>query len=105
MSGDYSERDALTKPRPDSAAAVGNVRRVIQPPRREDFQPSYASDAFPNDGTAANGWYGSMVNTIGRRLARACPGHILSDAGKHILTFERKLHGHHWISSRLLLLP
>jgi len=65
MSAEYSDRDALNKPRLDSAPATGPVARTIQPPRREDFQPSYASDAFPNDEPAANGWYGSMVNTIG----------------------------------------
>jgi erythrocyte band 7 integral membrane protein len=34
----------------------------VQPPRREDLQPSYARVIQPDDQDAdTNGWYGSMV--------------------------------------------
>lgn len=38
----------------------------VQPPRREDLQPSYAQ-TFAPDATDASqtGWYGSMINTLG----------------------------------------
>jgi erythrocyte band 7 integral membrane protein len=36
----------------------------VQPPRREDLQPSYARVIKPDDADAdTNGWYGSMVYT------------------------------------------
>lgn len=36
----------------------------VQPPRREDLQPSYARVIKPDDADAdTNGWYGSMVST------------------------------------------
>lgn len=35
----------------------------VQPPRREDLQPSYARIIQPDDADAdTNGWYGSMVS-------------------------------------------
>lgn len=38
----------------------------IQPPRREDLQPSYARAIKPDDADADDhGWYGAMVNTLG----------------------------------------
>ncbi|KAF1361667.1 stomatin family protein-like protein [Lizonia empirigonia] len=38
----------------------------VQPPRREDLQPSYARVIEPDDADADNhGWYGGMVNTLG----------------------------------------
>lgn len=38
----------------------------IQPPRREDLQPSYAQAIKPDDAqTDDHGWYGAMVNTLG----------------------------------------
>lgn len=38
----------------------------VQPPRREDLQPSYARVIKPDDADAEHhGWYGSMVNTLG----------------------------------------
>ncbi|KAH8727972.1 hypothetical protein GQ44DRAFT_81756 [Phaeosphaeriaceae sp. PMI808] len=38
----------------------------VQPPRREDLQPSYARVIKPDDADAdTNGWYGSMINTLG----------------------------------------
>ncbi|KAF9733455.1 hypothetical protein PMIN06_009142 [Paraphaeosphaeria minitans] len=38
----------------------------IQPPRREDLQPSYARAIKPDDAQSDDhGWYGAMVNTLG----------------------------------------
>ncbi|KAJ4303306.1 hypothetical protein N0V90_002199 [Kalmusia sp. IMI 367209] len=38
----------------------------IQPPRREDLQPSYARAIKPDDAeTDDHGWYGAMVNSLG----------------------------------------
>jgi erythrocyte band 7 integral membrane protein len=38
----------------------------VEPPRREDLQPSYARE-FPADATdaAVHSWYGGMINTLG----------------------------------------
>ncbi|ESZ89998.1 stomatin-like protein [Sclerotinia borealis F-4128] len=37
----------------------------VEPPRREDLQPSYAQVLQGDDDTNTNGWYGSMINTLG----------------------------------------
>jgi len=38
----------------------------VQPPRREDLQPSYARVIKPDDADAdQHGWYGSMINSLG----------------------------------------
>jgi erythrocyte band 7 integral membrane protein len=38
----------------------------VQPPRREDLQPSYARVIKPDDADEDNhGWYGSMMNSLG----------------------------------------
>ncbi|THV51074.1 hypothetical protein BGAL_0124g00040 [Botrytis galanthina] len=37
----------------------------VQPPRREDLQPSYAQVLQGDDDTSTNGWYGSMINALG----------------------------------------
>ncbi|MCJ1313736.1 hypothetical protein MMC25_007416 [Agyrium rufum] len=38
----------------------------VQPPRREDLQPSYAQTIQPDtEGEDMHGWYGSMINTLG----------------------------------------
>ena len=38
----------------------------VQPPRREDLQPSYAQVLKPDtEDVAAHSWYGSMINTFG----------------------------------------
>ncbi|USP75171.1 stomatin family protein [Curvularia clavata] len=38
----------------------------VQPPRREDLQPSYARVIQPDDADAdTNGWYGGMINALG----------------------------------------
>lgn len=38
----------------------------VQPPRREDLQPSYAQVLKPDsEDAAAHGWYGAMINALG----------------------------------------
>lgn len=38
---------------------------TVQPPRREDLQPSYAKNIQGDiDDTAAHGWYGGMSMTV-----------------------------------------
>ena len=44
--------------------AVNNIISV-EPPRREDLQPSYAQVLHGDDDVAAHGWYGGMINTLG----------------------------------------
>jgi len=53
-----------TKPTHQEAPRKALV--TVQPPRREDLQPSYASTmaAYPDD-NAAHGWYESMINAFG----------------------------------------
>jgi erythrocyte band 7 integral membrane protein len=44
---------------------VGPIIKV-QPPRREDLQPSYAQAIQPDtEDESTHGWYGGMVNTLG----------------------------------------
>jgi hypothetical protein len=46
-----------------SSPRLGEPIIKVQPPRREDLQPSYASVIQPYDADAdTNGWYGGMVN-------------------------------------------
>ncbi|EON65426.1 hypothetical protein W97_04664 [Coniosporium apollinis CBS 100218] len=41
----------------------------VQPPRREDLQPSYAQVIKPDtEDENTHGWYGSMINTIGTMI-------------------------------------
>lgn len=51
---------------PINGAGAGTIAEPIikvQPPRREDLQPSYARVIQPDDQDAdTNGWYGSMVS-------------------------------------------
>jgi hypothetical protein len=37
----------------------------VQPPRREDLQPSYARVIKPDDGDAEHDWYEAMINSLG----------------------------------------
>jgi len=37
----------------------------VEPPRREDLQPSYAQTLAGESDQGAHGWYGSMINTLG----------------------------------------
>lgn len=44
----------------------------VQPPRREDLQPSYAQVIKPDTEDASNtGWYGGMINTLGSLIGTA----------------------------------
>lgn len=44
--------------RPQNHGNSGLVK--VQPPKREDLQPSYAQTLFGDEGQETNGWYGSM---------------------------------------------
>ena len=49
----------------------------VQPPRRQDLQPSYAQVIKPDaQEVEAHGWYGSMIDTLGTCLGTlgAIPG-------------------------------
>ncbi|OBT91881.2 hypothetical protein VE01_10141 [Pseudogymnoascus verrucosus] len=48
-------------------ANVGGASRLInvEPPRREDLQPSYAQNLVGESEQGTHGWYGSMINTLG----------------------------------------
>jgi len=49
----------------------------VQPPRRQDLQPSYAQVIKPDaQEVEAHGWYGSMIDTLGTCLGTlgAVPG-------------------------------
>jgi erythrocyte band 7 integral membrane protein len=38
----------------------------VEPPRREDLQPAYATVLKPDrEDAGGHGWYGSMINTLG----------------------------------------
>ncbi|OBT66449.1 hypothetical protein VE03_04899 [Pseudogymnoascus sp. 23342-1-I1] len=37
----------------------------VEPPRREDLQPSYAQNLVGESEQGTHGWYGSMINTLG----------------------------------------
>jgi hypothetical protein len=41
-------------------AGLANPMVVVEPPRREDLQPSYAQTLAGESDTGAHGWYGSM---------------------------------------------
>ena len=47
----------------NGAARLDEPIVKVQPPRREDLQPSYAKVLQPDDADAdTNGWYGGMVS-------------------------------------------
>lgn len=48
-----------------SEAATDHPLVAVNPPRREDLQPSYAQLLPPQEDDGTHGWYGSMVNTCG----------------------------------------
>ncbi|KAK4545130.1 hypothetical protein LTR36_003681 [Oleoguttula mirabilis] len=59
----------------DHDSMNGSSRRVdgpiikVQPPRREDLQPSYAQVIKPDtEDDSQHGWYGSMITTLGSCL-------------------------------------
>ncbi|MCJ1446433.1 MAG: hypothetical protein MMC23_006938 [Stictis urceolatum] len=51
--------------RPSNGNGAGIIN--VEPPRREDLQPAYAQ-TLQGDDTAAHGWYGAMINTLGNLL-------------------------------------
>ncbi|KAI9827123.1 MAG: hypothetical protein M1819_007014 [Sarea resinae] len=71
-----SDLDTSGKPAPSAANTNGGFRPTVprtenglvhvEPPRREDLQPSYASVLRPDSEDAgSHGWYGGMINTLG----------------------------------------
>ena len=49
-----------------SSNAPRNDLIKVQPPRREDLQPSYAHEIQPDTEDASlHGWYGNMIATLG----------------------------------------
>jgi erythrocyte band 7 integral membrane protein len=44
---------------------LANPMVIVEPPRREDLQPSYAQTLAGESDTGAHGWYGSMINGLG----------------------------------------
>lgn len=58
---DYDMNGSDTQSTPAAAPIIN-----VQPPRREDLQPSYASVIKPDtEDESQHGWYGSMVNSLG----------------------------------------
>jgi len=53
--------------KPAEGAHIGGDASLIQvqPPRREDLQPSYAQTLVGESDQGNHGWYGSMINTLG----------------------------------------
>lgn len=50
-----------------SHATAAHPLISVQPPRREDLQPSYASVLKPDTEDASqHGWYGGTINTLGQ---------------------------------------
>lgn len=50
----------------NSSRAPGDPIVKVQPPRREDLQPSYAQVIKPDTEDASqHGWYGNMINGLG----------------------------------------
>jgi len=58
------------QPSRSTAGRSDNPLVHVEPPRREDLQPSYAQ-VLQGDDASAHGWYGSMINTLG-----SCIGNI-----------------------------
>lgn len=59
---------APTQPNGSHSPRSGEPLIKVQPPRREDLQPSYAQVIKPDTEDAAqHGWYGGMINTLGER--------------------------------------
>jgi len=56
---------APTTVRPASDTTTDRPLVAVQPPRREDLQPSYAKLLPPQEGDVVHGWYGGMINACG----------------------------------------
>ena len=62
----YPESNANGKGRVPNGGGVDTALAKVQPPRREDLQPSYAQVLKPDtEDDSAHSWYGSMINTLG----------------------------------------
>lgn len=75
MNGATTNGNGLGKAPLDDSSMSGNGRRgdgpiiKVQPPRREDLQPSYAQVIKPDtEDDSQHGWYGSMITTLGSCL-------------------------------------
>lgn len=55
-----AQRNGYNHSRSTGPAHSENPLISVQPPRREDLQPSYAQVLQGDDDTSTNGWYGSM---------------------------------------------
>ncbi|TEY85745.1 hypothetical protein BOTCAL_0013g00530 [Botryotinia calthae] len=60
-----AQRNGYNHSRSTGPAHSENPLISVQPPRREDLQPSYAQVLQGDDDTSTNGWYGSMINALG----------------------------------------
>jgi len=60
MQAPSNGKGAATGFRPQNGGIV-----KVQPPRREDLQPSYAQTLFGDGEADMHGWYGAMINTLG----------------------------------------
>ncbi|KAF1984325.1 stomatin family protein [Aulographum hederae CBS 113979] len=66
MTTETRNADANGKARLDNSSRAPNDIIKVQPPRREDLQPSYAQVIQPDTEDAAqHGWYGGMINALG----------------------------------------
>lgn len=69
MSMDSPRGDHMDSGKDVAQPAVGfrpqNGVIKVQPPRREDLQPSYAQMLQGETDAEAHGWYGSMINSLG----------------------------------------
>ncbi len=50
---------------------LANPMVIVEPPRREDLQPSYAQTLAGESDTGAHGWYGSMSKSRRNQLFSA----------------------------------
>lgn len=69
MNGDTSKAPLGDMPNGASSRRLDEPIVKVQPPRREDLQPSYAQVIKPDSEDAeSHGWYGSMIATLGTCL-------------------------------------
>jgi len=57
--------DTGFRPAGGSSGRSDNPLINVQPPRREDLQPSYAQTLAGESDAGSHGWYGGMINTLG----------------------------------------
>ena len=70
--GKHRDRDIAVGFRPQNGGVL-----VVEPPRREDLQPSYAQQLQGDHDVEAHGWYGGMSKSIRSRI-RLCANVIQS---------------------------